>query len=366
MSTLPTMHTYHVTLGSRSYPIYIGAGLLNHLGTLVPHAISGQNIVIITNETVAPLYLDAVQNALSSFKILPIILPDGEQYKAAGTMDLIYTQLLENRVDRNATILALGGGVVGDIAGFAAATYQRGVKFIQIPTTLLSQVDSSVGGKTGINHPLGKNMIGAFYQPKLVVIDTETLNTLPDREISAGLAEIIKYGLIRDPMFFNWLEKHIDQLKNRDSEALIQAIEKSCANKAQVVAEDETEKGVRAILNLGHTFGHAIETGLGYGRWLHGEAVGCGMIVAAKLSEARGWLTAKDIQRIKNLIAQANLPTILPKELTPDRMLELMAVDKKVLDGAQRLVLMKGIGDAVITADTPPEMIINTLQQSYA
>ncbi|MEK7260685.1 MAG: 3-dehydroquinate synthase, partial [Pseudomonadota bacterium] len=301
------MKTLDVKLGERSYPILIGSGLLAR-GELLTRHIAGTSAVVVTNATVAPLYLSKVRAHLERYHPVEVTLPDGEQHKSLTVLNRIFDALLENRCDRQTTIIALGGGVVGDMAGFAAATYQRGVPFIQMPTTLLAQVDSSVGGKTGVNHALGKNMIGAFYQPRAVIIDTDTLTTLPDRELSAGLAEVIKYGLIRDPAFFVWLEQHLDRLLKRDPDALAEAIERSCRNKAEVVAADEREAGVRATLNLGHTFGHAIETGMGYGAWLHGEAVAAGMAMAADLSHRLGWLKETDLARIRALLERARLP----------------------------------------------------------
>ncbi len=283
--------TLDVDLGVRSYPIHIGPGLIDDPELYRPH-VSGSQVLIVTNEIVAPLYLDRVEQALRGFQLARVVLPDGEKYKNLEVWNRIMDALLENRFARDCTLVALGGGVVGDMAGFAAACYQRGVAFIQVPTTLLAQVDSSVGGKTGVNHALGKNMIGAFHQPRAVIADTDTLSTLPDRELSAGVAEVIKYGLIRDREFFYWLEANIGPLLERDTEALTFAIERSCRNKAEVVAADEREAGQRALLNLGHTFGHAIETGMGYGAWLHGEAVGTGMCMAADLSFRLGWLDA--------------------------------------------------------------------------
>jgi 3-dehydroquinate synthase len=346
------MKTLPLDLGERSYPIYIGAGLLGEAGLLTRH-VAGSRVAIVTNETVAPLYLAKVRAHVGALQPVEVILPDGEQYKTLEVLNRIFDALLSARCDRRTTVIALGGGVIGDMAGFAAACYQRGVPFIQVPTTLLSQVDSSVGGKTGVNHALGKNMIGAFYQPRAVIIDTDTLNTLPDRELSAGLAEVIKYGLIRDPGFFVWLEANLDRLLARDAEALAHAIHVSCRNKAEVVAADERETGVRATLNLGHTFGHAIETGLGYGDWLHGEAIAAGMVMAADLSRRLGWLTAADTTRIEKLIRRARLPVRAPGSLSPARFLELMAVDKKVLDGRLRLVLLKHLGEAVVTDEYP-------------
>jgi 3-dehydroquinate synthase len=354
------MKTLRLELGARSYPIYIGSGLLAHADLLTRH-VAGARVAVVSNETVAPLYLARISRWLERYQPVNVILPDGEEHKTLEVLNRIYDALLTARCDRQTTIIALGGGVVGDMAGFAAATYQRGVPFIQIPTTLLSQVDSSVGGKTGVNHPLGKNMIGAFYQPKAVIIDTDTLNTLPDRELSAGLAEVIKYGLIRDPEFLEWLEANLDKLLARDPAALGHAIHRSCQNKAEVVAADETEHGIRAILNLGHTFGHAIETGMGYGEWLHGEAIAAGMVMAAELSCRLGWLSREDVKRVEQLIARARLPARPPAGLSAARMRELMSVDKKVLAGKLRLVLLKGLGQAVVTADFPTAALDETL-----
>ena len=354
------MKTLPLDLGERSYPIYIGSGLLGQADLLKRH-IAGSRVAIVTNETVAPLYLAKVREHLGALQPVEVILPDGEQYKTLEILNRIFDALLAARCDRRTTLIALGGGVIGDMAGFAAASYQRGVPFIQVPTTLLSQVDSSVGGKTGVNHPLGKNMIGAFYQPRAVIIDTDTLNTLPDRELASGLAEVIKYGLIRDPGFFAWLEANLDKLLARDAEALAYAIHRSCHNKAEVVAADERESGVRATLNLGHTFGHAIETGLGYGEWLHGEAIAAGMVMAADLSRRLGWLTAAETARIETLIRRARLPVRAPGSLSPARFLELMAVDKKVLDGRLRLVLLQHLGEAVVTDAYPRAELEATL-----
>ena len=354
------MKTLHLDLAERSYPIYIGAGLLDQAELLTRH-IAGTRVAIVTNEIVAPLYLAKLRAHVASRQPVEVVLPDGEQYKSLEVLNRIFDALLAARCDRRTTVIALGGGVVGDMAGFAAACYQRGVPFIQVPTTLLAQVDSSVGGKTGVNHLLGKNMIGAFYQPRAVIIDTDTLKTLSDRELSAGLSEVIKYGLIRDPEFFSWLENNLDKLMKRDTEALAFAIHRSCRNKAEVVAADERESGVRATLNLGHSFGHAIETGLGYGSWLHGEAVAAGMLMAADLSRRLGWLSAADVARIEKLIQRARLPLQAPAELSPARFLELMAVDKKVLDGRLRLVLLKRLGEAVVTDDYPRAELEATL-----
>ena len=354
------MKTLPLDLGDRSYPIYIGSGLLGQAELLKKH-IAGSRVAIVTNETVAPLYLARVRDHLTALRPVEVILPDGEEYKTLDILNRIFDALLAARCDRRTTLVALGGGVIGDMAGFAAASYQRGVPFIQVPTTLLSQVDSSVGGKTGVNHPLGKNMIGAFYQPRAVIIDTDTLNTLPDREFASGLAEVIKYGLIRDPEFFAWLEINLDKLLARDAEALAFAIHRSCRNKAEVVAADERESGVRATLNLGHTFGHAIETGLGYGDWLHGEAIAAGMAMAADLSRRLGWLTTAETTRIEKLIRRARLPVRAPGSLSPARFLELMAVDKKVQDGRLRLVLLKHLGEAVVTDECPRTELEATL-----
>jgi 3-dehydroquinate synthase len=351
------MQTLNVALGDRSYPIYIGRGLLQEFASLIA-GVCVQRMAIVTNETVAPLYLAQVSSALRDAGAVPteIILPDGEAFKNWETLNRIFDGLLTHRCDRRTPIIALGGGVIGDMAGFAAATYQRGVPFIQVPTTLLSQVDSSVGGKTAINHPLGKNMIGAFYQPKLVLADTDTLATLPDRELRAGVAEVIKYGLIRDPAFFAWIETHLERLLARDPEALAYAIHRSCANKAEVVAADETEQGERALLNLGHTFGHAIETGLGYGEWLHGEAVAAGTIIAAELSARLGWLPEVEVERIRALLQRAGLPVLAP-DLGVSRYLDLMAHDKKVADGQLRLILLRGIGRGVIHGEADAALI---------
>jgi 3-dehydroquinate synthase len=344
------MKTLRVELGERSYPIYIGTGLLGRSEFIAPH-VRGRQVLVVTNETVAPLYLRTLLAGLEDFQVDSLVLPDGEAYKSLETLNTVFDRLLERRFDRRCTLVALGGGVIGDLTGFAAACYQRGVAFIQVPTTLLSQVDSSVGGKTGVNHPLGKNMIGAFHQPQCVIADTDTLNTLDDRQLRAGLAEVLKYGLINDADFFQWLDDHLDRLLARDPEALAYAIEQSCRDKAAIVAEDETEAGARALLNLGHTFGHAIETGMGYGAWLHGEAVATGMVMATELSQRLGWMSQADVERTRNLIARAGLPVKAPDALDSRRFLELMAVDKKVQDGQLRLVLLKGIGRAVVTAE---------------
>jgi len=352
--------TLNVDLGERAYPIYIGRGLLAQAALVRPH-VAGRQVLIVTNETVAPLYLVEGRALFDGYQCETVILPDGEQYKTLEVLNLIFDVLLKKRCDRRVTLVALGGGVIGDMTGFAAACYQRGVPFIQIPTTLLAQVDSSVGGKTGVNHPLGKNMIGAFHQPRCVLIDTDTLRTLPDRELSAGLAEVIKYGLIRDYEFFAWLEENMAALVQRDPVKLAEAIERSCRNKAEIVAADEREGGVRALLNLGHTFGHAIETGMGYGAWLHGEAVGAGIYMAADLSQRLGWLTRADVERIETLLQRAGLPARGPHTLKLDEMLALMAVDKKAQDGQIRLVLLRTLGAGVITADYNPALLRETI-----
>ena len=347
------MRTLKVALGERSYPIHIGDGLRRRADLILP-LLKTPRAMIVSNETVAPLYLDDVVAALAAVGVDAghIILPDGEAYKDWATLNRIFDGLMAARCERSTTLIALGGGVIGDMVGFAAATFQRGVPFIQLPTTLLAQVDSSVGGKTAINHPLGKNMIGAFHQPRLVLADIATLATLPARELSAGLAEVIKYGLIRDAAFFAWLEDNMARLVARDGDALAYAIERSCANKAEIVAADETEQGVRATLNLGHTFGHAIEAGMGYGEWLHGEAVAAGAMMAAELSRMRGWLSDADIARIEAIHRAAGLPVRGPA-LPIGHYLELMAHDKKVEAGRLRLVLLEGIGRAVIDGDSP-------------
>ena len=344
------MKVLEVDLGDRSYPIYIGAGILSS-DNLVKQHVQGISTVTVSNTTVAPLYLDKIHSLISDFNNTDIILPDGEQYKTAETLGLIYTQMLESHCDRKTTLLALGGGVVGDVAGFAAASYQRGINFIQIPTTLLAMVDSSVGGKTGVNHPLGKNMIGAFHQPQCVIIDTETLNTLDDRQLSAGIAEIIKYGYINDLEFIDWLDENMDKLLKRDPEALAYAIHRSCKHKADIVSADEKEAGQRALLNLGHTFGHAIETGMGYGKWLHGEAISTGMVMAAELSQAQGWVSESEVQGIRALLKKANLPVDPPKEISAEQFSSLMSLDKKVQDGVLHLVLMKSLGESIVSSD---------------
>lgn len=360
------MRTLNVELAERSYPIRIGAGVVGDAALVLPY-LKTRRVAVITNEVVGPLYLEAFAGGLEAagIRVTRIVLPDGEAHKDWPTLNLIFDRLLAERCDRSTTLIALGGGVVGDMVGFAAATYQRGVPFIQVPTTLLSQVDSSVGGKTAINHPLGKNMIGAFYQPRLVLADTRVLDTLPDRELKAGLAEVIKYGLIRDLPFLEWIEANLERLLARDQDALAEAVERSCRNKAEVVAADETEQGERATLNLGHTFGHAIETGMGYGVWLHGEAVAAGAIMAADLSRRLGWLSDADVARVKRIHERAGLPVVGPA-LGAERYLELMSHDKKVSDGTLRLVLLKAIGKAVISAEASPEQMRATIDACCA
>lgn len=351
-----------VELGERSYPIYIGTGIL-HDSSLFRQHINANQVMVVSNETIAPLYLERTLDALADYDTKSVILPDGEEYKTLDVLNQVFTALLESRFSRKCALIALGGGVIGDITGYAAASYQRGVPFIQVPTTLLSQVDSSVGGKTGVNHVLGKNMIGAFYQPKAVLADIATLDTLDDRQLSSGIAEIIKYGLIVDASFFLWLESNIDALRSRDRDALAYAIKHSCQCKAEVVAADEKESGQRALLNLGHTFGHAIETGMGYGEWLHGEAVAAGMCMAADLSRRLGWISGMDFERCRGLIERAGLPVTPPAELDADRFMQLMAVDKKVLDGRLRLVLLKGIGSSLVTDVFEKDKLLQTLNE---
>ncbi len=355
-------HTLKVDLADRSYPIYIGTGLVGQADLMTQH-IHGQSALVVTNSTVAPLYLEPVQQALDSAKIRhdEIILEDGEQFKTMASVETVIDLLLTKRHDRHTTVIALGGGVMGDVGGFAASIYQRGVNFIQIPTTLLSQVDSSVGGKTGVNHPLGKNMIGAFFQPQCVIADINTLNTLPARELSAGLAEVIKYGLICDADFFNWLETNIAGLSNLDQDLLAQAVLVSCQNKARVVELDEREAGLRATLNLGHTFGHAIEAVMGYGNWLHGEAVAAGMVMAIDLSIREGCIPEDVRQRGIALLKQAGLPVTPPKDISVEQYLEAMAIDKKAVDGQIKLVLLRALGEAFVTDDYDHAKLLQTL-----
>lgn len=359
---MPLDHTLTVNLGDRSYPIYIGTDLLTR-PELISNHIQGNTAVIVSNTTVAPLYLQTIQNSLkhSGIQHDTVILEDGEHYKTIQSAMLIIEHLLLQKHDRQSTVIALGGGVIGDIAGFAASIYQRGIHFIQIPTTLLSQVDSSVGGKTGVNHTLGKNMIGTFYQPQCVIADTHTLRTLPARELSAGLAEVIKYGLIADTCFFDWIVRNATRLMARHTDCIAQAIQTACRIKAAIVAQDEHESGLRAILNLGHTFGHAIETSLGYGNWLHGEAVAVGMLMAIDLSYRHGWIDHHVKQRTIALLKQCKLPVQPPSHLRVDDYLNKMALDKKVLNGQIRLVLLEALGKAIVTADYDPVLLHQTL-----
>ena len=364
VSTASPAATVEVELGDRTYPIYIGSGLLAG-GDLLRKHVPGNTALVVTNETVAPLYLDRVVAALSEggeIRVETVVLPDGEEHKNVDVLMKVFDKALDARLDRQTTFVALGGGVIGDMTGFAAASYQRGVHFVQIPTTVMAMVDSSVGGKTGVNHPAGKNMIGAFYQPRCVLIDTETLSTLPDREYASGMAEVVKYGLIRDADFFEWQERNVDALMARDGDVVVRAIERSCVNKAEVVALDEKEGGVRATLNLGHTFGHAIETGIGYGEWLHGEAVSVGMVMAADMSERLGWTDESVARRTLDLLKKFNLPTDVPECMTVETFEKLMAVDKKAANGKLRLILLKGdLGGCVFTADFDARVLAETL-----
>ena len=368
VSTASPAATVEVELGDRTYPIYIGSGLLAG-GDLLRKHVPGNTALVVTNETVAPLYLDRVVAALSEggeIRVEMVILPDGEEHKSMDVLMKVFDKALDARLDRQTTFVALGGGVIGDMTGFAAASYQRGVHFVQIPTTVMAMVDSSVGGKTGVNHPAGKNMIGAFYQPRCVLVDTDTLSTLPDREYKSGMAEVVKYGLIRDADFFEWQERNVDALMARDGDVVVKAIERSCVNKAEVVALDEKEGGVRATLNLGHTFGHAIETGIGYGEWLHGEAVSVGMVMAADMSERLGWIDESVARRTLDLLKKFDLPTDVPEGMTVETFEKLMAVDKKAANGKLRLILLKGdLGGCVFTADFDARVLAETLD-AYA
>lgn len=354
------MHSLTIDLGTRSYPILIGRDLLSatHLLPQMTH-----QIMVVTNTTIAPIYLDTVLNALAERETQSVVLPDGEQFKSIDTLDAIFEALLTHRFDRGCTVLALGGGVVGDMAGYAAASYQRGVNFVQVPTTLLAQVDSSVGGKTGVNHRLGKNMIGAFHQPKAVLADMSVLDSLSEREFKAGLAEVIKYGFILDATFFEWLEDNIETLLARDKDAIAWAVRRSCEIKAQIVAADEYEHGSRALLNFGHTFGHAIEAGMGYGNWLHGEAISAGMIMALDLSERTGRIGGNTVQRGVHLLERAGLPTAPPTTLSAADMLTYMARDKKVSAGQIKLILAKAIGETEVTADFSTDELGATLHK---
>jgi 3-dehydroquinate synthase len=354
-----------IPLAERSYPIVIGSGLLSDAGTL-NQLVRAKVLLIVSNTTVAPLYLSRLSASLTAGRKISVIeLPDGESHKTLATASTILDSLVGARMNRDAAVVALGGGVVGDTAGFAAACYQRGIDFVQVPTTLLAQVDSSVGGKTGVNHPLGKNLIGAFHQPQCVLIDVSTLETLPKRELQAGLAEVIKYGFIRDLRFLEWLEENVDRLLARDPATLTYAIRRSCEIKAEVVGIDEREQGLRAILNFGHTFGHAIETAVGYGEWLHGEAVGTGMVLATQMSERLGWIDAADRRRVENLIRRVGLPERAPR-IGAQKARELMGMDKKVLDGKLRLVLLKPMGTAVVTSDYAADAFAATLVDGFA
>ena len=354
------MINFTLDLAERSYPIHIGESIMIQSDLYRPYLAGGQ-VLVVSNPTVAPLYLSSLQEALADFQVHYLELDDGEAYKSLETLNKIFDSALQHKLSRDCTFVALGGGVIGDITGFAAACYQRGVNYIQVPTTLLAQVDSSVGGKTAVNHSLGKNMIGSFHQPKCVIIDTNTLATLPEREYASGIAEIIKYGLLHDHELFTWLELNMDALKQRDSQVLHHAIERSCRIKAEIVSADETEAGQRALLNLGHTFAHAIETGLGYGHWLHGEAVAAGMCMAADMSMRLGWIGQADRVRITDLVQAAGLPVSAPAELSEQRMLELMQLDKKVRAGQMPLILLQSIGKAVVSYDYDQGALSSTL-----
>jgi len=347
-NTNDTRQLVEVELGDRSYPIHIGTGLLGDASLIKPH-IRGRQVCVVSNDTVAPLYMETVCQALTGFDTTQFIFPEGEEFKTLDTVSTLYDHLLEANFGRSATLIALGGGVVGDMVGFAAATYQRGIDFIQIPTTLLSQVDSSVGGKTGVNRPLGKNMVGAFYQPKCVLADCDTLGTLPDRELKAGLAEVIKYGLINNREFLDWLDANLDNLLARDPGALAYAIRVSCEEKAAIVAMDEREGSIRAILNLGHTFGHAIETAMGYGTWLHGEAVATGMVMAAAYSRRQGLLSQADADYVRTLVSRAGLPVSPPDAMDADTFISLMSRDKKAESGRIKLILLEQLGKAFVS-----------------
>jgi 3-dehydroquinate synthase len=356
------MHTVDVVLGERSYPIHVGSGLLSEAGTLLAPRLPRPRVLVVTNPVVAAHWLDPLCRSFEASGIVsqPLLVPDGEAHKTLAILSDLLTRFLEHGADRTTSVVALGGGVVGDIAGFAAAIYQRGMPLVQIPTTLLAQVDSSVGGKTGVNHALGKNMIGAFYQPRAVLVDTDCLRTLPAREFAAGLAEVVKYGAIRDAAFLAWLEREMPRLVAREAEALTHAIIQSCRVKAQIVAADERESGERALLNFGHTFGHAIETGIGYGEWLHGEAVAAGMVMAAKLSARLGWIEGDDVARLSAVLASAGLPTAAPR-MDVAQWLTLLARDKKVERGHLRLVLLRELGRAVVTADFDQQVLESVL-----
>ncbi|HKW37280.1 MAG TPA: 3-dehydroquinate synthase [Burkholderiales bacterium] len=360
------MQTLRIALGERSYPIHIGTGLLERADLIVP-LLARKTVAVVTNTTVGPLFLERFAGALvrERVEVVRITVPDGEDHKDWQTLNAVFDALLEKRCGRDTTLVALGGGVIGDLAGFAAATYQRGVSYVQVPTTLLSQVDSSVGGKTAINHPLGKNMIGAFHQPRVVIADMDTLRSLPDRELRSGLAEVIKHALIRDAAFFAWLEANLERLLARDAEALAHAVVRSVEIKTDIVARDERESGLRKVLNFGHTFGHAIEAGLGYGAWLHGEAVAAGMAMAADLSRQLGYLSEADTGRIRSLLQRAGLP-IASRGIAPKRMQQLMSVDKKVKEGRIHFVLLEHLGAATLRDDVPTAALDRTLSQLAA
>ncbi len=357
------MHELTIDLGPRAYPILIGEGLLAERELLTRH-VAARQLLIVTNATVAALHLDALRQGLSESQLAVETLPDGEQYKTLATFTRVLDALIEARIGRDGAVIALGGGVVGDIAGFAAACYQRGIAYVQVPTTLLAQVDSAIGGKTAVNHPAGKNLIGAFHQPRCVISDTSTLRTLPERELRAGLAEVIKYGLISDAAFLSWLEANLDALLRRDPQALERAIRRSCEIKAQIVSQDEREHGLRAVLNLGHTFGHAIEAATGYEKWLHGEAVGAGMLIAATLSARLGWLDSADVVRVRTLLERAGLPLAAPA-IGTERALAHLRIDKKVRDGRVRLVLLRRLGAAELTDDYDPRALQSVVQESF-
>ncbi|AUG98447.1 3-dehydroquinate synthase [Pectobacteriaceae bacterium CE70] len=356
------MERITVTLGERSYPITIAAGLFNDPASFLPLK-AGDQVMLVTNETLAPLYLDTVRDVLvkNGIRVDQVILPDGEQYKSLAVLDQVFSALLAKPHGRDTTLIALGGGVIGDLTGFAAASYQRGVRFIQVPTTLLSQVDSSVGGKTAVNHPLGKNMIGAFYQPASVVIDLNCLKTLPARELSSGLAEVIKYGIILDYAFFEWLELNIETVCKLQDASLAYCIRRCCELKAEVVAADERETGLRALLNLGHTYGHAIEAEMGYGNWLHGEAVAAGIMMAAHTARRLGQFSSSDVERVKLLLSRAGLPVHGPQQMAPESYLPHMMRDKKVLAGELRLVLPTAIGQSEVRSGVPHELVLASI-----
>ncbi len=357
------MQQLSIDLGARSYPILIGEGLLAERELLSRH-VGARRLLVVTNPTVAGLHLDALRRGLSGSEIAVETVPDGERYKTLATVSCLLDALVEARIGRDGAVIALGGGVIGDLAGFVAACYQRGIAYAQMPTTLLAQVDSAVGGKTGVNHAAGKNLIGAFHQPRCVISDTATLRTLPERELRAGLAEVIKYGLISDADFLEWVEANLNALLKRDPQALEHAIRRSCEIKAEVVSKDEREQGPRALLNLGHTFGHAIESATGYGQWLHGEAIGAGMLIATVLSARLGWLKSTDLDRVRALLERAGLPLAAPA-IGSERALAHMRMDKKVRDGCIRLVLLRRLGAAELTADYDPAALQSVLQESF-